>query len=126
MDLAAALRRVILYEGRIATAGEPIEHHSHGYHASKQLYQSVRPRYRDRLPARRLIRLVQAERPDQADHRPCNSRSLPGSAPAPNAIHTSKIVRDYTHIVAYINYISRALRVREKQGGLGYVLQFAH
>ena len=68
MDLAVALKRVILYEGCIATAGEPSEHHSHGYHASKQLYQSVRPRYRDRLPARRLIRLVQAERPDQADH----------------------------------------------------------
>ena len=68
MDLAAALTRVILCEGRIATAGEPIEHHSHGYHTSKQLDQSVRPRYRDRLPARRLIRLVQAERPDQADH----------------------------------------------------------
>ena len=126
MDLAAALKRVILYEGRIATAGELIEHHSHGYHTSKQLHQSVRPRYRDRLPARRLIRLVQAKCPDQADHLPCNSRSLPVSATAPSPIHTSKIVRGYNYIGVYINYISRALRVREKQGGLGYVLQFAH
>ena len=83
MDLAAALKRVILYEGRIATAGEPIEHHSHGYHASKQLLKACAPATATGCPQGVSSGLRTPNARTKPIMRSCSSRSLPVSASAP-------------------------------------------
>ena len=83
MYLAAALKRVILYEGRIATAGEPIEHHSHGYHASKQLLKACAPATATSCPQGVSSGLCKPNARTKPIVRSCNSRSLPVSASAP-------------------------------------------
>jgi hypothetical protein len=83
VDLAAALKRVILYEGRIATAGEPIEHHGNGYHASKQLLKACAPATATGCPQGVTSGLCRPNARTKPTMRSCNSRSLPVSASAP-------------------------------------------